>query len=209
MSRSWPLFYEARFIVLLLAVTIGTTSGFVCYPSEPHVRWSGTFLLALGLLLVYTQLKSIAHEFNHPSPLQGFYNWLKRLRLAINPPAPVTIQAVGTSLTTATASAVAVVTRANPDLATLLSDLRREFEERKMVEDARHQSLVERIDKEGAAHVARTAVLESAQGTLSYRVEGLAVGDIFTAFIGLFLTLIGTIETGLAQDIARLLGGHG
>ncbi|MGC1301793.1 MAG: hypothetical protein WA840_05405 [Caulobacteraceae bacterium] len=203
------LFWQMRVAVPCLGLLAGATYFVVSRPSEPHVRFSGVALLVVGLILVFLQLQGVAAQFGHPSPIQGFKTWLQKVGLALGLAHRTPINATVTGRTggLSVVGAAGAVTIANSTLEQRVENLERTLQEQRAEFHRRVASLAERMDREGRAHSDRLASLERAHGDLNNQIKSFAVGDLYTAMIGLGLTFLGTIEAGLSPEIARLLGG--
>ena len=208
MRRLTQLAYRGRYAIGAAVLVLVTLLIIVTHPAEPFVRCSGTTLLVSGQGLILLQLLSVARAFNHPGPITGALGWMQSLGDVLFPRPPIIMTAKGMAVgVSGTAGVGLKVTRANPDLATQLADLRREFEDRAAADDARHIALVARINKESEEGRAHVQTVEARLSALGGQLHSLAVGDFTKAVVGLGLTVIGTFTTGFAPEIAAWVAG--
>ncbi len=206
-SRLKCLIYRARILVpALLLLAFGLIWCALCPSEQAFRRWGLSFQI-VGLLLVMFQLRRTAKAFGHPSPLSSVLVWLRELCAAFAPPSNhlKVVMAAGTASGSGTASAVGA--RANPSIEDRLNVLEAAVTAMRTMADERQAANVQRFETIDARINSETQSRRAAHEKLSDKVKDQAVGDLYPALIGVFMTLVGTVASTLPQELACLFGG--
>ena len=207
-SRLKSLIYRARILLsAILLLAFGLISS-VTFPSEQAFRWWGLCFQIVGLLMVIWQLWKTAESFDQPAPQKAVLAWLLELRAVFAPPRTINASAnilAGGDIVIA--SATLSVIRANPSVEDRLDDLDTAIKEIRAKADEKDTSYVQRFEAIDTRINTETQSIQAAHGVLAEKVKGQAVGDLYPALIGVFITLIGTIASTLPEELACLFDG--
>jgi hypothetical protein len=193
------------------ACGLGAAFGFALWRHPPvglstALREAGVGLELFGLGLVAYGLRDIRRQFGRPSALASAREWVERSVVALGPPQPIVLSAKGAALATSGGSAILDFgTSKDAPLERRVEILERRLDVYRDEMRGSANELKQKVGDVSRRLDAQAQEQREASKQLEDRLEQSAVGGLHLEVVGLVWLFVGTVCSGLGDEVAWLV----